>query len=322
MAYGARAVDEPDAFVAGGMLVKPPVRKSFDLVRYVGAPANTQMATPVPYFGSELVHPDVVYCPNGWQGFRYWMAVTPYPNADSTYENPSLYASNDGQTWVTPPGASNPIVPYPGGTSYNRDPDLVDGHDGKLYLFYSQSAAVYDMRVISTANGSTWTDPVICFGDATADEILGSPGVVFDGKTWTAYYVDLRETVTKTIRFRTAPAAEGPWSKPTVVGIAVPPSGKEFWHLDAILYGNQALLLITVANAHSFGGQGDLYLAWSSNGLHFTLGTSPVLPRTASGWNSSIYRSTFLPLEDSRLAIWYSANGDGWHLGYTEATQF
>src|SRR5438093_1338690 len=43
------------------------------------------------YDGSgQSVHPDIVAFPDSWSGAYYWMAMTPYPNGDPTYENPSL----------------------------------------------------------------------------------------------------------------------------------------------------------------------------------------------------------------------------------------
>jgi hypothetical protein len=297
-----------------------------DLNRFSAKPPATFMSTPVPYFGTELVHPDILFFANGWNGYRYWMAITPYPNADSAYENPSVYASTDGQTWVTPPGGTNPVVTAPpviGGT-YNSDPDFVDGLDGKVYLFHRSAGGGSRIGVTSSSNGITWATPVLLFAPDLNTEQPGSMGIVFDGVTWFMYYVDLRESVTKTIRRRTASSPLGPWSEPTVITIGSPPGGKEFWHLDAIHYAGRIILLLDIANSNSFGGQGDLYLAWSDDGgTTFTLGASPVLARTASGWNASIYRSTFLPIQDgleTRFAIWFSANGSGWHLGYTEAS--
>ena len=72
---------------------------------------------------------------NAWNGYRYWMAMTPYPNAQNAYENPSIVVSDDGETWIEPPGISNPIVPYPGAGYYNSDPCLVKAGN-LLYLFY------------------------------------------------------------------------------------------------------------------------------------------------------------------------------------------
>lgn len=57
----------------------------------------------------QSVHPSVVYLPKGFGGYKYWMAMTPYPNENNTTEFPEIVASNDGKTWVVPAGITNPI---------------------------------------------------------------------------------------------------------------------------------------------------------------------------------------------------------------------
>ena len=43
------------------------------------------------YDGSgQAVHPDVYYNASGWKGYKYWMTMTPYPNSNSGFENPSI----------------------------------------------------------------------------------------------------------------------------------------------------------------------------------------------------------------------------------------
>ena len=49
--------------------------------RAANAPAP--LATPVPYAGTELVHPSVFHRDGGWNGYAYWMAVTPYAHTDA-----------------------------------------------------------------------------------------------------------------------------------------------------------------------------------------------------------------------------------------------
>jgi hypothetical protein len=296
-----------------------------DLSRARAPNALAPLSTPVPYSGDELVHPDVYFNESGWNGYRYWMAVTPYEGTDSQYENPSVYASNDGQAWETPAGLTNPIVPYPGALNgYNSDPDLVDGRDGKLYLFYRhRHGSQNDIYVTSSTTGAVWGAPVLTLVSLDADDGAASPGIVFDGETWTMYYVSLPTVGAKTIRKRTAASPVGPWSAPVAVTIAAAPVGKEFWHLDAIQRAGQTILLLCIANAGGFGANGSLYFATSSDGESFSLAPAPALG-PVGGWQTTIYRATFVQINDGheeRFAIWYSANGaSGWKLGYTEAT--
>jgi hypothetical protein len=82
-------------------------------------------------------HPDVAYFSNGWNGYRYWMAFTPYPTI--ARENPSIVASNDGIKWIEPKGISNPIAPLADavadGFVGQSDPDLIYYAD-TLFMYY------------------------------------------------------------------------------------------------------------------------------------------------------------------------------------------
>ncbi|OQY38473.1 MAG: hypothetical protein B6226_03600, partial [Candidatus Cloacimonetes bacterium 4572_65] len=44
----------------------------------------------------EVVHPDVIYFAEAWNGYHYWMVFTPFPDAQAEYENPSIVCSQDG----------------------------------------------------------------------------------------------------------------------------------------------------------------------------------------------------------------------------------
>lgn len=73
---------------------------------------------------NQPTHPSVVKFDQPWNGYTYWMAMTPYPYNDGSYENPSIVVSNDGENWIVPSGLTNPLVgtPNPG---HNCDADLV-----------------------------------------------------------------------------------------------------------------------------------------------------------------------------------------------------
>ena len=77
---------------------------------------NSKQALQIPtYDGSgQVVHPSVIdfineYGIDAWSGYRYWMVLTPYPQSQDKFENPSLYASHDGLTWVVPHPITNPL---------------------------------------------------------------------------------------------------------------------------------------------------------------------------------------------------------------------
>ena len=59
---------------------------------------------------NQVTHPNVIKFNNEWNGYKYWMGYTPYPNADGEEENPSIAASNDMYKWETPKNLANPIA--------------------------------------------------------------------------------------------------------------------------------------------------------------------------------------------------------------------
>ena len=81
-------------------------------------------------------HPSVQYFENGFGGYKYWIAYTPYKGCNDYWENPHIAASNDLKNWVVPSGFSNPLDPRPSnyerGAVYNSDTELVYNTDTGL----------------------------------------------------------------------------------------------------------------------------------------------------------------------------------------------
>jgi hypothetical protein len=91
---------------ASGELDNSPLTSPGSLIN-----ARAALVTPT-YDGSgQVVEPTVLHFPNRWQGYSYWMAISPYPNipGQAGFENPSILVSQDGQNWSVPSGLTNPI---------------------------------------------------------------------------------------------------------------------------------------------------------------------------------------------------------------------
>ena len=131
-----------------------------------------------------VTHPDVIYIPEGFAGYRFWMACTPYP--DVSREQPCIFCSNDGITWDVPPGGSNPIalrqeaIDALGGGSWLADTDFLF-LDGKLYCYYMRFSGGGAWQVIrrSTTNGRDWSAASIIL-TGTSPFFL-SPALVSEG---------------------------------------------------------------------------------------------------------------------------------------------
>lgn len=284
-----------------------------------GTSAPLTIAT---YEGSgEITHPSVYFNADGWNGKRYWMAATPYPGSNSAYENPSIYCSDDGQTWAAPAGLTNPIAAAPA-SGYNADTHLVMV-DGTLHCFYIRqgipSTGAEQQLVFKTStDGVTWSAMRTAF---TADQTVSrpvSPAVLYEGGKWRTWYVDI-VVGPRAIRYREATNPEGPWSAAvTCTGMSFP-SGRQPWHLDAHRDGSELVLLIVdTASGNSDGGS--LYRCVSRDGLAWTMDAENFMTPKAGRWDTKLYRSAFLPasVKGRRgYEVWYTSSLPAWKIGYT-----
>jgi hypothetical protein len=123
-----------------------------------------------------------------WNGYRYWGAFTPYPGSDNAYENPCSVVSNDGWTWIVPPGVTNPLIPKPADGN-NSDPSLVASPDRtKLYLVWTTENLpenLSEVRVSESTDGINWSAYRTLFGfDPTNTNDLSTPCLWFNGTHW------------------------------------------------------------------------------------------------------------------------------------------
>jgi len=83
-------------------------------------------------------HPKVISFSKFFNGYKYWIAYTPYPKGDQCKENPVINASNDLIHWVSPLGISNPLdVPIISNAySYNSDTHLLFNEDTQELEIY------------------------------------------------------------------------------------------------------------------------------------------------------------------------------------------
>lgn len=123
----------------------------------------------------QTVHPSVVYFPEKWNGYAYWMAVSGYKNGIAAYENTHIFVSNDLLEWTAPPNFTNPIDTAVIG-DFQSDPNLLF-KDGVLYLYYRDGNTL--LRRMTT-DGSNWAPREFC----TSDETVVSPSVHYFSGQW------------------------------------------------------------------------------------------------------------------------------------------
>jgi hypothetical protein len=312
-----------------------------ELNNYYATNATGPLEIPayVQYEGiNEIVHPDVVYFPIAWNGYHYWMAYTPFPNGDATYENPCIAVSNDNVTWIVPPGLTNPVDSYASSANdYYSDTELImDPNQTTMYLLWRRYMnGVYEkLYVKSSTDGINWSAKTEILSVSGLSESLISPAIVYNGAQYLMWTVDEKVTP-RGVRLRTANSVYGPWSESLVTNIRpltyTPPDTPltETWHINVTKIGNQFWMINNDTAMGDFNGI-NLYLGISNDGLQWTFASHPILSARNNYlyWDQKLYRASIIPVYDDQqmgFRIWYSVMRKAtsvnppWRIGYTEA---
>jgi hypothetical protein len=287
-----------------------------DIERFFEVYSETLLNIPS-YVGDvnkELVHPSVKYFPNGKWGYKYWMAITPYPSSQSAYENPSILVSQDGISWDAPTGLINPIETKPAGSAYNSDPYIFMSLDGlTMYLVYKVSGDTGNTESIylkSTTDGINWTSRQIILSTAVASEQNVCPIIFWNGTQWVMYTVD-GYPATHVLQYRTCTTLTGTWSSSTVCNISNMPSGKCPWHFEIWKLKNIYLMLIGYGTIGTAGNNGEQTLAISNDGINWISSTKRI---------AYAYKSTGVLVEDGNITTFKLWIGKSflWQIYYKE----
>lgn len=264
--------------------------------------------------GGETTHPSLVDFGPGveWNGYRYWMAHTPYPNGSDTHSDPNIVASNDGFLWTVPEGLTNPIDDAPGVTAYNSGVDLVYA-GSTLYLFWRRyTAADTHPEVIymsTSSDGVTWSAKQIIWQTDSSQRLV-SPSFIYEDGAWTMYAVDTAGSPNRLVRARSGgpiPTATT-WSTPVEIPLTLP-AGREPWRIEMRKIGVKYVGMITDTVLDSSGTDSDLYMMSSLDGLEFTRGATVAIPRSGTSGSYShtaLARATFVSKPGNQLDCYYS----------------
>ena len=269
--------------VSGGQVgrqIGGPVNMSIDIFDQRKIQPARRLSLPTPYaaVADGMTHPSVLFFPAGWNGWRYWMGATPYPNADSTYENPCILVSNDGDAWEVPTGVTNPLVQKPSG-GYNADTELVMRPDGMvMYMVYREriAGAQNSVKVIETRDGITWSAPVAILAGTYGTQDYASPSVWYDptSSVWKMISHNLDGGVTYPMQINATSGADiySGWGAPTTLTITHPTGGRTWWHsqFKRLASGRIVGLMQDTTNGGA-GALGELWAAESLDGSNFVV---------------------------------------------------
>jgi len=260
------------------------------------------------YDGSgQVVEPDVIHVPGGWNGYEFWMAVTPYPCGDESLENPSVLVSHDGHTWSTPPGAPAPIVPGYGCSLnlVNNDPSIALV-DNVLYIYYMlehRSLGNIDVWRISSSDGVNWSAPQGPLWNMPSYKL--SQSVVFHDGSWYMWYISATQCGGMTSTHRLTSSDGVTWPLANDVTCTVDSLQGQSFHSTVHFYNGKFVMLYAAYDPQQPGcGPLKLYQATSNDGQHWTSMTTPLLSPGPYWDNQSIYRSGFVGMYPN-IAVFY-----------------
>jgi hypothetical protein len=256
------------------------------------------------------------------------MVVAPYPNADSSKENPSVLVSNDGSDWVVPPGLKNPLALPAVGTF--SDGDLFyDAASDQLWVYFSWECCPSSSRIMrmTSSDGVIWSLPEMVL-EVDHWQAL-TPAVQRVGTTYYMWTVNSGavgcHSLGSHVEYRTSPDGVI-WSNPQLTDLAQP--GNVIWHIEVTwIDSKQEFWMLLAAYKHKETcGDTVLFFAKSQDGVHWTAYERPALGLGLIWDSGEIYRSgmAYDPSSDV-LRVWYSARHDKtWHVGFTQSsyTQF
>lgn len=285
-----------------------------------GGPTGTGLTIPTHVTNpatNQVAHPSILFFPEGWNGYRYWMAYTPYPGNDDDHEDPNLAVSQDGITWAHAPGVTQPLDDL-NGVPYNSDTELVMGPDDTMYLFwrtYDSSLSANQEKVYfrTSKNGRDWATKALAIQANEADMRFLGPTLVFENNRWTLWYVNQQGSTRTFMRATSQGATPTSWNPATATSIGPIISGKQVWHAEVRKIGSVYVSLMNVINSGTGGLGGLIQLMVSRDGVTWEASADTVIPQVKAGQHNHLYRATFVPeYKDGVLGlrVWYSAFQD------------
>lgn len=276
-----------------------------------------------------LAHPSVLYIPEGFGGYKFWCALTPYFGVvmkypdPAQYENPHIFFSNDGMNWSESVNR-NPIdLPYPlkSAGPYWSDVNLAYDN-GELYLYYRGTAFpknyfgdnLYHNRsvVVKTSqDGENWSEKRLLYSSTLTknvdlNSLMVSPSFLKDLTTWCCYDV-VYSTKNNPIepqknqsqgfvmrRIDDSPTGNfGDYSKENICNFLNRPWGETYdpWHLEVVKYDDTFFMLLNVGLVSVSHGDA-LYLAYSKDGINFRVINQPLFEKNT-------YKSSLSPISSN-----------------------
>lgn len=259
-------------------------------------------------------HPSVLYFKDGWNGYKYWMAETPFSPKSKPYrdknECPSIHVSDDGVTWkeIMQNPIDNLTEKEAEELDYFSDPHLVFVDD-KIECWYrfthrnGNDSNFNNLQLVrkSSTDGKNWSEREVLVNLATDEgnplgNMVVSPAILYEDGKYRMWYVNSESRSYRELSYSESHNGKE-WTeqkKCTLVGQENMP-----WHIDVNFIDGKYYLI-----SYNFK---DLTLWESVNGISFTYINKILEPSVlGSFYSEGLYRACII--KDRNLKIYFSAN--------------
>lgn len=274
------------------------------------------------YGDYQAVHPKVIYFKNGWNGYKFWIAYTPYPYANDFYENPCIAVSNDMINWEDP-FSINPLdsVPEKGDIHFS-DTHLVYREDLDTmecwYRFRNKKTKEEKFYRRVTNCGKIWTKPEEVFNCRDFNEIklALSPAVIYEDNKYKMWLVNQEY---KIIYLESTDLRN--WNTLGSINISFDDIGKYTpWHIDVVHTEKGYEMIVVTIYEGKFKNM-NLYYTKGKNEVEFELARNVMRPSIDEDAfdNDLLYRSSFIIYKEEYY-LFYSAKNkkNQWHIGLSK----
>ncbi len=278
---------------------------------------SEQVSLVTPLNDNQGYHPKVVAFEKQWNGYKYWMAFTPYPNGNELEENPVINASNDMIEWVEPEGLTNPLdIPVDvSKEKYNSDTHLLYNPDKEqlevFWRYVNDTDNEVTIYMMTSKDGINWTkkEEFLKSDDRKSKDYV-SPAIVYDNGTYKVWYVDKKKV-------NYLEKKDDKVSKSKVISIPYTDNHKT-WHLDVIYNKDKDQYeMITCAYENiNIRSNMNLYYTYSKDNKKWSKPVIVMRPSTdLTNWDSQgLYRSALL-YENGKYYLFYSGHDEDMNVG-------
>ncbi|MEG1254583.1 cell wall-binding repeat-containing protein [Clostridium sp.] len=290
--------------------------------------AKKPLVTPTYDGSNQAVHPKVMYEKNGWNGYKYWMGLTPYPNGNDDYENPQILVSNDGIEYNYLSGVNKPLdIPIDVNTGGHYSDITICLVDNILEVYFRHNPSRKDgngannsennVYVMKSKDGLNWTDKELVLDTNTFSKKYDyvSPIVIYDNNKYKIWFSNYSRDLyyTETTDWKNFKEVE-------TCNFKDKPLNFSLWHNDVIKTELGYEVVINGYNDNESGKQ-SLYYTISKDGINFAplKKMLDVSPEEGAFDNGTLYKSSLVKVEDKYL-LYYSAKSKTgmWRIGLAE----